>query len=74
MDLTQRSLESNGKLFLNFKLSFQNFCQKPKNVQTNRSDNIDQSEMYYIPMDLTRQALQTNVKLFSNFVISFSII
>ena len=49
MDSSQRAIQSNKKnFFFKFQISFQNFDQKPKNIQTNGGVNIDQSEMYYI--------------------------
>ena len=54
MDLSQRSLQINGKLFSNFKLIFILMAENPKIFKQIGGVNIDQSAMcYYISMDLS---------------------
>ena len=36
MDLSQRALQTNENIFSYFELVFDFFCQKTKNIQTNR--------------------------------------
>ena len=35
MDSSQRALQTNGKIFSNFKFVFELLDEKPKNIQTN---------------------------------------
>ena len=67
MDWSQRALQTNGKLFLYFKLVFELLPKTEIYSNEYRGVNIDQSAMCYISMDSSRQALQTNGKLLSNF-------
>ena len=55
-------------LFFKFRFRFRIIFRKPKNVQTNRGVNIDQSEMCYISMDSSQRVRPTNGKLFFNFL------
>ena len=74
MDLHQRVLHTNGKLFSNFKLVFEilakniKFLPKIKKYSKElQGMNIDQIATCYISMDSSQRALQTNEKLFLNF-------
>ena len=55
MDLSQRALQTNEKLFSNLFLKFWPKTEKHSNEW--RGVNIDQSAMYYISINSTRQAL-----------------
>ena len=70
MDSSRQALQSNGKLFFKFRISFRNIGRKPKNIEL-RGVDIDLSAMCCISMDSSRQALQTIGKLFFKFRISF---
>ena len=72
MDLSQRALQTNGKLFFQISNSFTNFWLKTEIFSKEyQGVNIDQIAMCCISMDSSQQALQTNGKLFSNFELVF---
>ena len=64
MNLFQRALQTNGKLFTNFELVFEFLAENIIFSNQYQGVIIDQSVMCYISMDSSRQALQTNGKLF----------
>ena len=66
MDLSQRALQTNRKLF-QISNSFSNFWPKTEICsKVQRGVNIDQIAMCCISMDSSQRALQTNEKLFLN--------
>ena len=40
MDLSQRTLQNNGRIFFKFQIRFRINGQKPKNIQTNSEGSI----------------------------------
>ena len=60
MDLSRRSLITNGKLFIQISNSFSNHWPKTEKYSNElRGVDIGQSLMCYISMDLSRHALQS---------------
>ena len=48
LDSSRRALQTNGKLFTNFEIVIEILTENPKNIQTNRGVNVDESSMCYI--------------------------
>ena len=62
MDLSQRTLQTNGKLFFKFVLKF--LAETEKYSKEKRGMNIHQIAMCHISMDSSQRALQTKGKYF----------
>ena len=73
MDLSQRSLQNNGKLFKILNLFLNDWPKTGKYSKDYLGLNIDQITMCYTSVDLSQRALQTNGN-FYKFQICFLII
>ena len=64
MDLSQRALQTNGKLFPNFESVFEFSAENRKFSKEWRGVNINQIAMCHISMYSSQRALQINEKVF----------
>ena len=73
---SQRALQTNGKLFLNFEFVFELMAKNQITIKTNSEESRLTKVLCtcYMSMDLPRQALQKLMEsFFSNFIIIFEL-